>query len=598
MPTYSKETALYDTGAIAADIDAAGDTADTYITAVDQNGIKVHAANNVGTNYAGIDATGMDVVKGGASVAKFGETTRIGRAFVSGASNNESHMELDYHSLQLVDKEGESYFHVSDLRGSSGSISVEDVYTGDGSTTKYYYSKQADNPFHSYEGVHITVSDSSVNRWSIHETYVDFATPPSDGSTITITYTSTNQDNKAFTFGERVNGSNIGALSVAEGSEVTASGRYSHVEGVGSSSLGYASHSEGWQSTATGTAVAAHAEGTRTTASGDSSHSEGSTSIASGPASHAEGSRTTASRHSSHAEGYDTTASEVYSHAEGYNTTAGGVSSHAEGDSTLARGNYSHAQNSGTEALSDNQTTIGRYNDNDPSHAFEVGNGTADDARSNALAIKWNGTIRSGIAGYGATTWLALLKGNAALYVPKDPDAMSNPVGALVIETTAGGAWVVSNYTDEGIRFVYITAENRAADTNTTTMPIKINTDGTVNHLGDVGWTNLPLGSAVEAFSSGQTPQYRRVGQVVNLVGACKNKAQLASNGTLTLGTLPVGCRPHRDVIVLCQGSGQNKWCITASTSGAVTASRYSTGGTLVAATAGTWIPFNITFLV
>lgn len=57
----------------------AAQTATNYITAVDSNGIKVHAANNASTNYAGIDATGMDVVRGGTSMAKFGETTRIGK---------------------------------------------------------------------------------------------------------------------------------------------------------------------------------------------------------------------------------------------------------------------------------------------------------------------------------------------------------------------------------------------------------------------------------------------------------------------------------------------------------------------------------------
>lgn len=61
MPTYSKETALYDTGKIATDITGAGETASKYITAIDNNGIKVHAENNPTTNYTKIDANGMEV---------------------------------------------------------------------------------------------------------------------------------------------------------------------------------------------------------------------------------------------------------------------------------------------------------------------------------------------------------------------------------------------------------------------------------------------------------------------------------------------------------------------------------------------------------
>ena len=107
------------------------------------------------------------------------------------------------------------------------------------------------------------------------------------------------------------------------------------------------------------------AEGYSTTASGNISHAEGQSTTASGDISHAEGQSTTASGNSSHAEGYNTTASGNSSHAEGYSTTARGVSSHAEG----------------------------RYNieDTDNKYAHIVGNGTADNARSNAHTLDWSG---------------------------------------------------------------------------------------------------------------------------------------------------------------------------------------------------------------
>jgi hypothetical protein len=78
MTTYSKETALYDTGAIAGDISTAGQTASKYITYVDADtGIRVHNANDT-DNYLQLNATGSELFRDGTSVAKFGETARVG----------------------------------------------------------------------------------------------------------------------------------------------------------------------------------------------------------------------------------------------------------------------------------------------------------------------------------------------------------------------------------------------------------------------------------------------------------------------------------------------------------------------------------------
>ena len=65
------------------DIDAARDVAETYITAIDANGIKVHASSNPTTNYAQINASGMnifaDVDGTSTSLAAFGKgTARVG----------------------------------------------------------------------------------------------------------------------------------------------------------------------------------------------------------------------------------------------------------------------------------------------------------------------------------------------------------------------------------------------------------------------------------------------------------------------------------------------------------------------------------------
>lgn len=168
-----------------------------------------------------------------------------------------------------------------------------------------------------------------------------------------------------FTLGVRTIGSDVGNYSVAEGSNVTAS------------------------------AFGAHAEGVNTVASDAHAHAEGRATVASG--------------HTSHAEGYGTTASGDDAHAEGYDTTAGGESSHAEGIWSEATGMYSHAQNEFTIAQRANQTAIGMYNVADTTGLDEtnlgdyvliIGNGTSNNARSNALTVDWTGNVEMGLPNY------------------------------------------------------------------------------------------------------------------------------------------------------------------------------------------------------
>lgn len=140
----------------------------------------------------------------------------------------------------------------------------------------------------------------------------------------------------------------------------------------------------------------AFAEGTRTTASGRSSHAEGELTTASGSYSHAEGGASTASGSYAHAEGYQAQASAPYTHAEGVQTKATANLSHAEGYLSEANAVCAHAEGRGTKSGSVNQHVQGAFNVNDSSDVYAdiIGNGTADDARSNAFALKWTGEGR------------------------------------------------------------------------------------------------------------------------------------------------------------------------------------------------------------
>lgn len=215
-----------------------------------------------------------------------------------------------------------------------------------------------------------TVNGVAIELAGVNSPSVTLSSNAAAGSTVVITYQTSSAYTKAYTFGKRDTNNSIGAFSIAEGYNTTASGHYSH------------------------------AEGQDTEASGNSSHAEGASSTASGNMSHAEGGGSVASEDCAHAEGLATTASGRNSHAEGDNTHATSVASHAEGSGTTASGKYSHAQNLGTITQRKSQTTIGEYNIADTNgsnstlrgaYALIVGNGTSNSARSNAATIGWDG---------------------------------------------------------------------------------------------------------------------------------------------------------------------------------------------------------------
>ena len=115
----------------------------------------------------------------------------------------------------------------------------------------------------------------------------------------------------------------------------------------------------------------------------------------------AEGNYTQASGAMSHSEGQYTTANSYCAHSEGSNTSARANAAHSEGNETRATGDFAHAQNNGTTAQRKSQTALGEYNVLDTTgttatrgqYSVIVGNGTADNTRSNALTIDWSGNV-------------------------------------------------------------------------------------------------------------------------------------------------------------------------------------------------------------
>ena len=192
---------------------------------------------------------------------------------------------------------------------------------------------------------------------------------------------------------------------------MTASGPQSHAEGGWTQATGDQSHAEGSGSQATG--VQSHAEGGGTQATGGQSHAEGQVTHATGGGAHAEGAGTTASGDSSHAEGSGSRATGNISHAEGIGTIANGNDMHAQGkynkpDDTVwpdweasksyavgdkvTYNGYGYTCKTANSDATFNNSKWTFKNTNGGEIAFVIGNGTNIDARSNAFAVKWDGT--------------------------------------------------------------------------------------------------------------------------------------------------------------------------------------------------------------
>ena len=189
-------------------------------------------------------------------------------------------------------------------------------------------------------------------------------------------------------------------------------GYYSFATGYNTKAGGYLSTALGSHTTASGDQTIAM--GLSTTASGNGSTAMGYQTIASGFGSTAIGNLTTASGDYATAMGYQTNASGINSLTAGYLTKADNNDAMAIGQLSTARGAGSFAAGIDTRANAYGSMSVGLFNDsadipNSVSSAltdriFQIGNGTADNARSNAVTVLANGNT-----GIGTTTPAARL---------------------------------------------------------------------------------------------------------------------------------------------------------------------------------------------
>lgn len=112
----------------------------------------------------------------------------------------------------------------------------------------------------------------------------------------------------------------------------------------------------------------------------------------------------------------------------------------------------------------------------------------------------------------------------------------------------------------------------------------------------------LTLGSEFNLYTSGDSamaPTLHIWGKIVTLTGCVTPKSNFAANDSNHLiCTIPEGYRPQQVMYMIMQGSTRNKWQLSIGSAGSVNMSRYRTIGSWVSCTAGSWLPFNATWII
>jgi Chaperone of endosialidase/Head domain of trimeric autotransporter adhesin len=211
-----------------------------------------------------------------------------------------------------------------------------------------------------------------------------------------------------FSFATGFNTRASGEAAFAAGGETNAAGDYSVAMGNLTFSPGLSAIAMGQTSTASGnhsraigylanaTANYATSIGTETTA-GLYATAMGYQANATGNFSSAIGNQVNAPFDYGLAIGFEANANNFYTTAIGMQTTASGLNATSIGYRTSASGNNSTALGNNTKARSPNSFVVGIYNDTTGTNRlFEIGRGTADNLRSNAMTVLANGNVGIG----------------------------------------------------------------------------------------------------------------------------------------------------------------------------------------------------------
>ena len=191
-------------------------------------------------------SNGIAVRDGLTELATFGSSgATIGKT-------TESHLEMDYHSIQGIDKEGGAYFYVSDLRNAQGIATITmsfEITESMGSSYNLFLTPT--------EIQHVYVNNTETTDYTLNGTRLTINTyggsaTPSAHDEVKIIFTTQDRKAKAYTLGNRNTSAEIGPMSHAEGNNNEATFFCTHAEGANNSAYGACSHVEGGANSAIG----------------------------------------------------------------------------------------------------------------------------------------------------------------------------------------------------------------------------------------------------------------------------------------------------------------------------------------------------------
>lgn len=114
-------------------------------------------------------------------------------------------------------------------------------------------------------------------------------------------------------------------------------------------------------------------------------------------------------------------------------------------------------------------------------------------------------------------------------------------------------------------------------------------------------WVNLTLSSSFANYNglAENAPKYKVNGNLVTIQGCVSPKTAFTSSaeGVAITASLPAAYRPTNDVVIVCSGSGMNRWVLRIRSDGILYHERY--GGTSYATVpTNAWCPFCVTYSI
>lgn len=215
----------------------------------------------------------------------------------------------------------------------------------------------------------------------------------------------------------------------------------------------------------------------------------------------------------------------------------------------------------------------------------------------NLMSSNENGNCVIGWDNYDAGSGDTNIYGENVHIYARNADG-SLPAGAVFVGRNSNNHTLINNAAHldtENISDTYIYGRAVHIDTNDTNFIVD---SIQLAHTDKASISSISSGWTYYGTASANTPTVRRYGKVVSLTGALTNTGAVTLNTThVKVFTIPSGYRPSQDIIVLCQGSGANEFCLQIKTDGSVYIGRYGTSS-FSSVAAEQWFPFHVSWVM